>query len=490
MQMWTQSAELVHLAALIAVTRNRLPRLRMQHAAIPRHQILYVRDILLHKALVLRIDLHVVVQHRRQALHDGRHSRRGIQLRPRIRRVGDEIRDQFPREHAVREPVAAVPRHHVRVLSPLVQPDERHVVDGFEHLPAPLVVYGACLREACACPGFELRERGEGVALPDLVVAAAHHQIIVAPVTRGESHVFVRVGGVVQQAVLDGAARDAHSDAVCAVARLLHYDRQLLQRHAGCFDGVGTLDRVSVHRLDVYILMPHPQQLDALLLDVHDARVRIRHKIRLVRQKLQHADAVLGRMERRLSLVHDRIPLVHLPRPPPHAEPFPILRLQAQRLRLRSIGDDLLHIVGMLPRRARILRYVVPGKFPVLAVYAQQVGYLAHAIDGPGVALGRQLRAVIAVLGRDGRVAVVEVAREVARSAACFAGEHVARFEEDHVEPARDELVGRRDAGYAGPDDAHVRLDVFLQAREGRPVGVRVRVDPDGVGGPGGALGV
>lgn len=111
-------------------------------------------------------------------------------------------------------------------------------------------------------------------------------------------------------------------------------------------------------------------------------------------------------------------------------------------------------------------------------------------VPRPPVALGRDLGPILTKLLGDTEVPVVQVVVEVPAGAPRLAREHGACLEHDDVLAAADELVGHVDAGDAGADDAHVRLQVGGEGGEGGERGEGLLVHPDGVGGARGEHGV
>src|SRR4051812_37541587 len=90
------------------------------------------------------------------------------------------------------------------MLVSLVLANKCHVVDWLKDLPAPFVVDGRSLREACACPVLEFVERRARVSLTDFVVPATDDHVVVILVTFRETHVLVDFRRVVEQTVFNG----------------------------------------------------------------------------------------------------------------------------------------------------------------------------------------------------------------------------------------------------------------------------------------------
>jgi hypothetical protein len=144
----TESAELVHLAAVVLVHSQRLAAGGIENAAVAGRQVLDVFDIRLQKALVLCVDLDVVADDAGQRFDDGSQTAGVVERGPWVLLAGDLVGDESACGYAVGEAVAAVAGDDVGVLLALDLADEGYVVDRLEDLSAPIVVNGGCLGEA------------------------------------------------------------------------------------------------------------------------------------------------------------------------------------------------------------------------------------------------------------------------------------------------------------------------------------------------------
>jgi len=155
-----------------------------------------------------------------------------VEFAPRIVNACDLIGDEFACQDAQRETMAGVPSHDVSAAFALVEPNEGDLVHGIQNLTRPLVVDGASFCETLMKLGLEFLKPALFLLLAHLVIASSNHEVVVFRIAVSERNIMVRVGLVVDEAVLDGAFGNTDGDTVCATVFQLRDDAQLLERDA------------------------------------------------------------------------------------------------------------------------------------------------------------------------------------------------------------------------------------------------------------------
>ncbi len=128
--------------------------------------------------------------------------------------------------------MAGVPSHNVSAAFALVEANEGNLVHGIQDLTRPPVVDRASFGETLTNPGLELLKPAVFLFLAHLVIASSNHEVVVFRIAVGETDIMVRVGLVVDEAVLDGVFGNTDGDTVCAMVFQLRDDAQLLERDA------------------------------------------------------------------------------------------------------------------------------------------------------------------------------------------------------------------------------------------------------------------
>ncbi len=345
MHMWTHGRKLMDAAVIILVDRGRGLGGGVQNPSSARGEVFDVGDVALEKPLVLGVDLQVVLEHLGDAGDRG-HPFRVVEFAPWVVEVLDFVRDQSSGNDAVREAVAGVAGDDVYITIAGVLADERHVIDGLEDLARPLIVDRSRLGESRSDPILQLFESPFFAFLADFVVAAPNHEVIILLVAVGKPDVFVRIGLIVKQTILDTAFRNPDRDAICPIIAQLGHHGQFLQRDTGRFHGVLTGDGIPIIGGDVHFLGQH-----TLFLDRRHSGPGVAAEVGLFGEPFQHADQVLGRVEGRLPVENEGIALIDLAGPAFHRITIMVGHIQTEFAGLFPFFFEPLHffVVPLVP---------------------------------------------------------------------------------------------------------------------------------------------
>ena len=125
---------------------------------------------------------------------ENRFARRLVNLLPRARALGDQVRDQQAGDDPVRDALTRIPSRHVHILATGIAADEAAIVDGLEDLSGPAVRLPAQIRDQASDPRFQAFEADPAViAFTGLMIRPANDQVVGCSRTELKAHVMVGI---------------------------------------------------------------------------------------------------------------------------------------------------------------------------------------------------------------------------------------------------------------------------------------------------------